>query len=299
MHLFNKESYERHQDWYELQFPGSDEKRKYLRKAMGWEGTVAGWLQQLFFNCLNPLLQHKGNWLTVGDAYGFDARYLTSRGSKATATDLRDDFLAIATEEGVVEAYAAQNAENLSYPDNEFDYVLCKESYHHFPRPYAAMYEMIRVAKKGIVIIEPQDPVLQMPLLLLLQNILLSFPKLLRRIWKNRFSHEPVGNFVYKISRREMEKFAAGLHLPMVAFKTINPHFYFKGSENILLKEKHAKFRAIRIKKGILDQLTRWKIIPGQVLSVVVFKQLPDVALQSQLRSEGYALVHIPDNPYR
>lgn len=74
---------------------------------------------------------------------------------------------------------------------------------HHFPRPYAALYEMIRVAREAIVIIEPQDPISKMPLLLSLVNICGKInPNFINKIWKNRFSFEPVGNYVYKVSER-------------------------------------------------------------------------------------------------
>jgi len=109
-----------------------------------------------FYNCLNPLLIHKLQWLTVGDAYGFDAQYINSKSGVTLSTNLNTNLLKVAKRENVIEDYAAKNAENLSFEDNAFDFVLCKESYHHFPRPYAALYEMIRVAKVGIVVIEPK-----------------------------------------------------------------------------------------------------------------------------------------------
>jgi len=181
---------------------------------------------------LTPLLLDKNmKWLTVGDAYAYDANYILGSGVKdVVATDLNTDFLRISKQEGIIKDFDGQNAESLSYKDGEFDYVLCKESYHHFPRPYAALYEMMRVAKKAILVIEPQDPVSKMSLLLWTVNILSMLnPKFVQKVWKNRFSYEKVGNFVYKVSEREFEKYAAGLGLPLVAFKKTNPNFWFEG----------------------------------------------------------------------
>src|SRR5690606_20250729 len=160
--MFNKESYERHGDWYNQQFPTEDAKTAYLRKSQNpkIKNNIGIWLQSIFFNCLDPLLKSEDQtWLTIGDAYGFDAQYINEKGNEATASDLNTDFLKIAQQEGIITNYSSQNAEHLSFEDHQFDYLLCKEAYHHFPRPYAALYEMIRVAKKGIVIIEPQDPI--------------------------------------------------------------------------------------------------------------------------------------------
>lgn len=298
--MYHQESYERHGNWYNQHFPTREAKVNHYKNAkISHRGTVSQWLQQIFFSCLEPLLKAPmKRWLTVGDAYGFDAQYILSKGSSALATDLNIDFLEVAKEEGIVKEYAAENAEKLSFGNSTFDYVLCKESYHHFPRPYAALYEMIRVAEKGIVIIEPQDPVSKMPLLLLLTNLLASKSKLLNKAWKNRFSFEPVGNFVYKVSEREFEKFAAGLNLPMVAFKKINPNFYFHGAECIAADPKNKNFRSIRSKKYFLDLLVKFKIIPGQVLSTIIFKQMPEAFTIQQLKADGYCLITIPKNPY-
>lgn len=43
--------------------------------------------------------------------------------------------------------------------DDAFDYVLCKDSYHHMPRPMIALYQMLRVARRAVVLIEPPGPV--------------------------------------------------------------------------------------------------------------------------------------------
>ena len=56
-----------------------------------------------------------------------------------------------------IKNYKIENAENLSFEDKTIDFILCKESYHHFPRPMVALYEMLRVARNGVLLIEPND----------------------------------------------------------------------------------------------------------------------------------------------
>lgn len=299
--MFNQESYTRHREWYNQKFPTTAAKTSYFINAKSnVPKNIGAWLQGLFFSCLDPLLTPRGqHWLTIGDAYGFDAQYLLKSGNEAIASDLNIDFLHIAQLEGIINNYSEQNAEHLTYPDNAFDYLLCKESYHHFPRPYAALYEMIRVAKKGFVLIEPQDPISKMPLLLGLTNLLAAHvPSLINRLWKNRFSYEPVGNFVYKISARELEKFAAGLNLPMVAFKSINPNFHFSEAHRHVATLKNQKFRKIYFKQKMLDSMVKMGLIPSQVLCAIVFKELPDDELLAGLKQAGYRPVFIPKNPY-
>ncbi|WP_316845959.1 class I SAM-dependent methyltransferase [Pedobacter psychrodurus] len=296
----HNESYNRHNKWYNEHFPSESAKSDLYEKARATgKNNVAHWLQQLFFSCLDPLLDKKDrNWLTVGDAYGFDAQYILNSGNRALATDLNTDFLNIAQKEGIINACAAENAEKLTQADNSFDFVLCKESYHHFPRPYAAMYEMIRVARSGVVVMEPQDPVSKMPLLLMLSNVFARNGRFFNKLWKNRFSFEPVGNFVYKVSEREFEKMAAGLGLPMVGFKKINPNYWFKGADSISTDQHNRQFFFIKMKKLLLDALVKLKAMPSQVLTTVIFKQLPDEYTINLLKKNGYHLVYIPENPY-
>ncbi|EDM36063.1 hypothetical protein PBAL39_23687 [Pedobacter sp. BAL39] len=297
--MFHERSYDQHKEWYNHKFPTEAAKASfYQQKKKRQADSAASWLQQLFFNCIDPLLKREGSWLTVGDAYGFDAAYVLRKGSKAIATDLNGDFLHVAKVQGLISTFAIANAESLFFEDQSFDYVLCKESYHHFPRPYAAVYEMIRVAVKAVIIIEPQDPVTKMPLLLWLVNLTSSCYLLQRKIWKNRFSFEPVGNFVYKVSEREFEKTAAGLNLPAVAFRKINPNFYTPDVEVMKADRGKIAFLYLYLKKRLLDLLTKIGVIPGQVLSTIIFKTEPDQQTIAELKKGGYKVVHIPENPY-
>ncbi|RWU07458.1 class I SAM-dependent methyltransferase [Pedobacter chitinilyticus] len=300
--MFNLDSYEKHSQWYNQKFPTEESKSTYLKNHLNTKQlTIGKWLQEIFFKSLNPLLADKnGTWLTLGDAYGFDAQYILQSGNKAIASDLNTDFLTIAKNQQVITDFSLQNAEAMSYPNHAFDYILCKESYHHFPRPYAALYEMARVAKKGFILMEPQDPVLKMPFLLGLMNVISAFSdQLSQKLWKNRFSYEPVGNFIYKIAERELEKFAAGLNLPMVAFKKLNPNFYFEGANETLFNKRSFKFLSIYFKKRIRDFLSKTGIIPAQVLCAIIFKTEPNESTLKHLQRTGYRIIKIPSNPYQ
>lgn len=297
--MFHEHSYDNHKEWYNRKFPTEESKVGfYHQRRTGEKNSAASWLQQLFFSCIDPLLKKQASWLTVGDAYGFDAAYILQNGSDAFATDLNSDFLSVAHAEGLINGFSAANAEALSFDDGSYDFMLCKESYHHFPRPYAAVYEMIRVARTGVVIIEPQDPVSKMPLLLWLMNLTSGSRRLQRKIWKNRFSFEPVGNFVYKVSEREFEKLAAGLNLPAVAFRKINPNFYTADMEFLTADKRNASFFRLWLKKRLLDFLMMMGLIPGQVLAAVIFKVQPDEPTAIALKAAGYKLVSIPENPF-
>ncbi|MCP9765335.1 hypothetical protein EGI31_20570 [Lacihabitans soyangensis] len=43
----------------------------------------------------------------------------------------------------------------------------------------------------------------------------------MKRIWKNQYSYESVGNYVFKISLREFKKMAVGLGLPTLTARAV------------------------------------------------------------------------------
>ena len=295
-------SYNRHKEWYQLQFPNIEDKLNVINNFKHYKGSINHWLQLIFFNSLKPFIEDVNkSWLTLGDAYGHDANFLIEQGIQhTTASDLDPSMLQISKEHGLIHEFAIVNAEKMDFNNERFNYILCKESYHHFPRPYAALYEMIRVCKDGIIIMEPQDPICRMPLLMMISNICQKLNLgIMDKIWKNKISYESVGNFVYKVSEREFEKFAAGLNLPMIAVKEINPNFWFPGSNQIPAQMSQPAFKKIYWKKRFRDFLTLFGIFPSQTLVLVAFKHIPNENTLQRLKSEGYRISKIKKNPYR
>ena len=222
---------------------------------------------------LDIFLESKNDWLTVGDYNGLEANYLLQRGQNVTASDISDAFLKEAKLEGLISDFSKQNAEKLSFKDNSFDYVMCKEAYHHFPRPIMAVYEMLRVSKKAAIIIaEPLDILSKMSLLILIKNLLDKInPSLINIFWKNRFSFEHVGNYVYKVSEREVEKLAMGIGIPLIAFKYLNID----------------AGKAYKILSNI-------GIIPQNSLTFIIFKEYPSVDLLNTMRKKKFKLIELP-----
>jgi ubiquinone/menaquinone biosynthesis C-methylase UbiE len=143
-------------------------------------------------------------WLTIGDGAGMDAWRLINAGFINTvASDLTDSILVETHKRGHIKEYAAINAERIQLEDDSFDFVLCKETLHHMSSPFKAMHECLRVAKFAVVMIEPQDPMIDLPI-----NPQYDVP-----------GYEEVGNYVYTFSKREIQKFAFGLNLLGVATK--------------------------------------------------------------------------------
>lgn len=54
-------------------------------------------------------------------------------------------------------SWSFQDAENLQYSDDTFDYCIAHNGLHHCYSPHRALLEMYRIASKGILIFEPHD----------------------------------------------------------------------------------------------------------------------------------------------
>ena len=152
--------YDKHEEEWEKAV--TDVERKKV--ALTWleqNSTLDRWRHDRIYDLLKPIIEYNSSisWLTVGDGrYGTDANALFRLGAtKVMCTDISDKLLKIGNKKGFIKDYSAQNAESLTFDNDQFDFTLCKESYHHFPRPHIALHEMLRVSKLGVILIEPMD----------------------------------------------------------------------------------------------------------------------------------------------
>ncbi len=253
------------------------------------------------FNLLKPLLSKKKQWLTIGDYNGLEANFLIDNNQNVFASDIDDTFLKEAQKNNLIKEYGIVNSEKIPFQDDSFDYVLCKESFHHFPRAYLSLYEMLRCSKEAVIIIEPIDILGTSPLFFLLKNTLdLINPQLINKIWKNRFSFETVGNYVFKVAEREIEKLAMGVGLPAIAFKGVNLILDLKTEKNILSQSPmNSKFmNKINRRFKIKNFLSKFHIIPYNHKIAILFKSIPDIETKANLIKLGYSFIDLPKNPY-
>jgi SAM-dependent methyltransferase len=263
-------------------------------------GTVDSWRHQRMYQIIEPLLAADpgAEWLTVGDGrYGLDAQFLMGKGCRALPTDISDLLLKQAFANGLISGYRKENAESLSFGDRSFDYVLCKEAYHHFPRPVNALHEMLRVARKAVVLIEPCDPFISDGIL---EGLFRGAKELAYKLsgkTSQRHAFEPSGNYVYSISRREMEKVALGGNLRFVAFRGVND-FFLPGVENVPLGSKTWLERRCRLMIMLQDALCAIGFKQHRLLVTVLFKTDPTAETLRALRTGGFAVRNLPVNPY-
>ncbi len=223
--------------------------------------------------------------LTVGDGKGGkDAAFFKSLGHRVTATDICPVVLEEAHRRGHIDHFSSADAENLAFDDGSFDIVLAKETLHHLPRPYLALYEMLRVAREGIVLVEPhyRHAGSEPP----------SLRSIVRCITRRASPHpipqpsyEPSGNFVFKLNPYELTQIARAMGLPAVAFGYGN-FFYQSGCESIrgeelkkLISQKEKEFAEADARRGIESR---------PLIIALMWKAAPPGELAAALREAGF-----------
>lgn len=254
--------------------------------------SIDNWRHTRMLALANPLLKASpfDVWMTVGDGrYGSDSAYLLAFGMTAIASSLTDDTLKIAYEKGWITEYRVENAECLSLKNDSVDWILCKESYHHFPRPPVAFYEMLRVAAKGIFLIEPIDE----------RRVLNIFKSLIKKLLRGRgdIDFEPSGNYLYRVSIKEIIKMHLGLGGRLLAFKKLND-FYHEKLSNMPADSRNLFFIMTKLGISLQNGLCRLGLLGFGLGGIIVFKKEPEESLIQGLREEGYEILYLPKNPY-
>jgi len=255
--------------------------------------SVDAWRHQRMLESILPLVEEspEAKWLTVGDGgFGSDAFFLESHGIDVMATSISTHTLEVAHSRGLIKKYAAENAEGFSLPDKAVDFVLCKESFHHFPRPALAFYEMLRIARRGIVLIEPAEGPPRP-----LATLKASVKRLLRHDVSDQF--EPSGNFIYRVSIRETSKMLTALGYRHLAWKGINDFWYppFGAAD---FRKMSAGAIGTRLGIAVQDLLAKTRLLNYGLAALLCFKEQPGAKLVATLKQRGFAIVNLPQNPY-
>ena len=215
--------------------------------------------------------------VTICDGRAVEASYLKSNGLVVTATDLYPDYLRKAFEKGDIDNFSEENAENLSYKTEEFDWGVVKAGLHHLPRPVIGIYELLRVSKKGALILEGHDG---------------YFLRVLRKYLFRHRDWEPSGNYVYRFRRRELEKLCLALDIPAYAVKT----------SFLPWSRKHEDIKKNEL--GYSARILFYRFIncifssQGNNFTAVIFKIVPTKNQIKSLKKNGFHYVKLPRNPY-
>ena len=293
-------------DNHDKQYEKYAKDKKQSKVADSWLNleSLDYWRHNRILELIRPFINKNEKWLTIGDGrYGSEAAWLKRNGVYCHSSDLHTNLLVLAHKKGIIDSFSKQNAEDLNFDSNSFDYVLIKETLHHLPRPWLAIYEAYRVCKKGVIIIEPNDTY---PYGHFLKKIFTKFKNFLKRllkkkVYKDEYSFEEVGNFIYSINIRELEKFLLGIHKTNIAINNINDH-YFENIEYISIKTKKLKERTIcfKLKATIFlkDILCNLGFLNHSIGEVVLFKTTPNKKVFNSLVRKSWVYKNLPKNPY-
>ena len=256
--------------------------------------TVGEWRQDRVMKHIKPLIEKGYDWLTVGDGnWGSEARWIIAAGGNAHASDFSTPLLEKAANKGLIKNFSRQNAEQLEFQDDAFDFVLIKEALHHFPRPWLALYEALRVCRLGVVLFEPNG---EQPRLI--SNILRV---LRRKSYNAHYKFEPVGNFLYAPNPHELDKLLLGLNLNHSAKVHYNDFWLSKEADAAPLEGGTARQGQLRSKvmKTIRrrDFLSQVGIVPYGKLGYTLLKRTDQYVL-SRLEAGGWKINELPSNPY-
>lgn len=127
---------------------------------------------------------------------GIDVHYLRKYyDAYFTVSDLSEEAVKLTLRLHKNVKGAVEDTERLSFGDESFDYAFIAASLHHLPCPLIGLYELLRVAKYGVIVIEPNDSWL---------TRLATRLKLATEI-------EEAGNYVYRFNAWDIERISRAL----------------------------------------------------------------------------------------
>ena len=138
--LYNTDAHRQHRYWQ------TDNSHRPINHPV-----VSGFAQQRwrYINKLLPTKEIK-RALDVGCGTGFST-YYAPENIKFTACDFSINMLS----RNPGQRKVCSDIMHLPFSDNSFDLVICWEVLHHLPDPYEALREMNRLARKWLILFEP------------------------------------------------------------------------------------------------------------------------------------------------
>lgn len=287
-----------------------NENREKVHKSWFNETTVDFWRHDRMYQTITPIAKHfhKKSWLTVGDGrFGLDSVRLNKKfGIEIFPTDISENMLKRGKEMGLFNEYGVENVESLSFEDNSYDVVLCKEAMHHFPRPFIGLYELLRVSKEAVILIEPNDEpkkivldkrkYFKSALKMLIGKLIGKDVNPYMPINLNNYNvhgiYESCGNYIYELSNREVNKVVHSLNLGGMAFFRIND-IYLEGVEYEEAIQGNPLFERIKELIQFANDTGNYNLT-----TTVIFKNKIDDDLKRNMEQFGFIFPKKTDNPH-
>jgi ubiquinone/menaquinone biosynthesis C-methylase UbiE len=280
---------------YALQEKTVLSQRQEMPSMLGHPDCIDAWRQRRMYGLIQPIVAYGigGRWLTIGDS-GSDATTLAESGvapGRIVASSLCTAQLEQLADRGYIPGVEVRmvNAERIDAPADEFDFVFAKEVYHHLPRPSIGLYEMLRVAREAVVLIEPID-FIGRPL-----DLLRDLVKTLLRRKLVQGEFEYYGNYTYRMSLRETRKLMTGMAYSDMYVLLFNDFGNNSGAAPV---SDRYQMGIHRLAMRVQDLLARTFLMSWGKCVVVLAKKPLAAPLRERLEAAGFRRHLLPKNPY-
>jgi len=140
----------------------------------------------------------------------------------------------------------AVDAENSCLADCSFDIVFVHEALHHCRSAHRALCEMLRIAKRQVILMEPNDSAVMR----LLARMGFSFPFEIAAVVDNDYvrggvRNSQVPNFIYRWNRREVHKASSAFLAECIFRLYAYPYWDFNVDEKNLAYRKQTRISTI------------------------------------------------------
>jgi ubiquinone/menaquinone biosynthesis C-methylase UbiE len=155
-----------------------------------------------------------------------------------------------------------QDVENLTYDDCSFDWVVVHAGLHHAASPHYALCEMLRVCRKGILVIEARDSLLMKAAHLF--GLIPDYetePLVLSEGKEGGLRNTNIPNYIYRWTEREVEK-TVNSYLPQFSHKFEYFYAYRLPIQRMTMSNNQAKRIFVNLMAKIIWPIE--KILPRQ-----------------------------------
>jgi hypothetical protein len=149
---------------------------------------------------------------------------------------------------------------------------------------------MLRTARNGIILIEPQESGFR------ILNLIKMMIKLVLR-GDNSFDFEPTGNFIFRVNLKEIRKMMTSLNLSVIAYKKFNDFYHPKLTPKSSKGFSIAKY-ITSAGIGFQNFLCKVGLMDYGLATVIIFKQDIGSNKLRQLKKDGFTICKLPVNPY-
>jgi SAM-dependent methyltransferase len=161
--------------------------------------------EDFYFSVLATLSIEKSDSIVVMCGGPFDAKTLRSfdfENVVITNVDYHDGVTDYANYR-----WAYQDAEDVTMADKSVDWAIVHAGLHHCASPHRGLCEMLRIARKGVVVVEARDSVLmRIAHKFGLSTEFETAPALLSKGKFGGFRNTKIPNYIYRWTEREFEK---------------------------------------------------------------------------------------------